>query len=118
MADLGAAGGQFTYSFGLEGAPAQYWQEQEARGEPVLRRLVEVLDLPFATRPVDGSVQYVWPSAFAYERWDEVPADVVASLRRVFSGDELRQFEQFGSYVGYRVGITDGGDWLFFVAGD
>ncbi|HWC10146.1 MAG TPA: hypothetical protein VG455_02895 [Acidimicrobiales bacterium] len=108
----------FSYSFGESGAPAEFWRKAEARGEDVLRTLVEVLRLPFATRTLNETTQYVWPSAYGYERWAEVPPADREALLRVYSGDDLRRFEQFGSYLGHRVGIGEAGEWMFFVAGD
>ncbi len=119
LAELALAGDStFTYSFGGGGRPAAFWREAEAQGRPVLRSLVEILDGPFATRSVDGTTQYLWPSAYAFERWEDVSPAAREELRRVYGEEELRRFEQFGSYVGDRVGITDSGDWIFFVGGD
>jgi len=36
----------------------------------------------------------------------------------MYGQEDLRRFEQFGSYVGDRVGIAGSGDWIFFVGGD
>jgi len=113
-----AGGGQFTYSFGGGGRPAAYWREQEEAGHAPLRMLVELLDGPSATRPAGGTTQYLWPAAYAFERWEQVPASAREDLRRVYGEEDLRRFEQFGSYVGHRVGITQSGNWIFFVGGD
>ncbi|MDQ4098319.1 MAG: hypothetical protein M3144_10690, partial [Actinomycetota bacterium] len=119
LAELALAGeGPFTYSFGDRGAPAEFWQHAEARGEDALATLVELLSLPFATRATDGTMQYLWPSAYAYERWADVPAAHREALRRLYDEDDLRRFQEFGTYSGHRVGITEAGDWLFFVGGD
>lgn len=119
LADLALAGDStFTYSFGGGGGPGAFWREAEAEGRAPLRSLVEILDGPFATRSVDGTTQYLWPSAYAYERWEDVPPAAREELRRMYGEEDLRRFEQFGSYVGDRVGITGDGDWIFFVAGD
>ncbi|MDQ4137583.1 MAG: hypothetical protein M3116_01880, partial [Actinomycetota bacterium] len=119
LAALALAGdSQFTYSFGGRGRPAAFWREAEAAGRAPLRMLVELLDGPSATRDAGGTTQYLWPAAYAFERWADVPASAREDLRRVYGDDDLRRFEQFGSYVGHRVGITAGGDWIFFVGGD
>ena len=119
LAELALAGDSaFTYSFGGEGRPAAFWREAEAHGRPVLRSLVEILDGPFATRSVDGTTQYLWPSAYGVERLENVPPAAREELRRIYGEEELRRFERFGSYVGDRVGITGSGDWTFFVGGD
>lgn len=118
LARLALAGGTpFTYSFGGGDDPAAYWQRLESTGDPVLSILVELLDRPFASRSAGGATQYVWPSAYSYERWADVPEREREALRPIYGDDDFRRFEQFGSYVGYRVGIT-AGDWIFFVGGD
>jgi len=119
LAALALAGdSQFTYSFGSRGAPAAFWRDAEAAGRAPLRTLIEILDAPFASRPVEAGTQYVWPSAYAYERWDDVPSAEREDLGRLYGDEDLLRFDQFGSYLGERVGITEGGDWTFFVGGD
>jgi hypothetical protein len=40
-------------------------------------------------------------------------------MRKAGSTDEdIRSFEQYGGYTGWRVGMRADGTWLFFVAGD
>lgn len=108
----------FTYSFGEEDQPAAFWKAAESGGRPVMRSLVEVLDAPFATRTVEGTTQYLWPSAYGFERWQDVPEADREALRQLYGDEDLRRFAQFGTYTGHRVGITENGDWIFFVAGD
>lgn len=67
---------------------------------------------------MEAGTQYVWPSAYAYERWDDVPSAEREDLGRLYGDEDLLRFDQFGSYLGERVGITEGGDWTFFVGGD
>ena len=52
-----------------------------------------------------------------YERWADVPERERESPRPIYGDDDFRKFEQFGSYAGYRVGITSS-EWIFFVGGD
>lgn len=119
LAELALAGdSQFTYSFGGGDRPAAFWREAEAAGGEPLRMLVELLDGPAATRQAGGTTQYLWPAAYAFESWDDVPPSAREDLTRIYGEDDLRRFEQFGSYVGHRVGITQSGDWIFFVGGD
>lgn len=119
LAELALSGsGTFTYSFGGGGRPAAFWREAEAAGQAPLRLLVELLDGPPAPREVQGSTQYLWPAAYVFERWEDVPASAQEDLRRMYGDDDLRRFAQFGSYAGHRVGITESGDWIFFVGGD
>lgn len=119
LAELALAGdGTFTFSFGGGEGPAQFWREAEATGQEPLRLLVELFSGPFGTRSVDGGTQYVWPSAHAFETWDDVPPVARDHLRSIYDEETLGRFERFGSYLGHRIGITDSGDWIFYVAGD
>jgi hypothetical protein len=113
-----AGSAEFTYSFGERGDPGRFWRGEERRGEEPLRFLVELLDRPFATQEVGGGVHYVWPSAFAYGDWARVPEDHREALRPLYGDKDFAGFQDFGAYLGYRVGITEEGDWVFFVAGD
>ena len=110
--------GTFSYSFGQRGDPAAAWRNQEMGDTPVLRILAELLDRPFTSRPVGSQTQYVWPRAYAYERWSEVPPEERAELAPLYGPSDFENFERFGSYSGYRVGITAAGDWQFFIGGD
>lgn len=119
LAELALTGdGTFTYSFGGGGRPAAFWREAEAAGQAPLRLLVEPLDGPPAIRQLEGSTQYLWPAAYGFERWRDVPASAREDLRRMSGKDDIRRFAHFGSYAGYRVGITESGDWIFFVGRD
>jgi len=119
LVELALAGdSQFTYSFGGGDRPAAFWREAEAAGRAPLRMLVELLDGPSAIRDAAGTTQYLWPAAYAFESWEKVLPSARDDLRRIYGEEDLRRFEQFGSYVGHRVGITRSGDWIFFVGGD
>lgn len=50
--------------------------------------------------------------------WAEVPSEAGEALRPLYGDEDLQQFAWSGSYIGYRVGIADAGDWLYVVAGD
>jgi hypothetical protein len=116
LADL-ARTGSFTHSFGDSGDPARFWRRAEDDGEP-LAVLVHFLNQPSATRPAGDVTQYVWPRAYSYESWTAVPAEAREELRPIYGTEDFKRFERFGSYNGFRVGITGGGDWIFFVGGD
>jgi len=109
-------GAAFTYSFGDDARPAEYWRENEAAGEDPIAMLVRTLALPWAreTLDIEPFVYYVWPSAYLIESSDED----WAALGALYSPEEIDLFRDYGSFIGWRVGITETGDWRFFVAGD
>jgi hypothetical protein len=113
-----ANGESFTFTFGGAEDPARYWRRQEKSDEEPMRYLVGMLDRPYGKVSAGDLLTYVWPSAYAYQTWAEVPREDRRALRPLYGDEDFEQFAEFGSYIGYRVGITDAGDWLYFVAGD
>ena len=105
----------FTYSFGEGGDPIGYWRRLEEQDEvPILGDyLPALLAMPFAKQ---GPL-YVWPSVHAKRpaHWTEEDR---RALEQLYTDEEIRKFEQAGSYLGWRTGIRTDGTWLFFVAGD
>lgn len=118
LADIAQQGGEFTYSFGESGDPAEFWRRQEAAGREPLRFLVELLDRPHGVIEDHGVERYAWPAAFAYDDWGEVPQADREALKPLYDEEDFAGFETFGGYIGHRVVITEGGDWAAFVAGD
>jgi hypothetical protein len=109
----------FSYSFGVpvEGGPAAYWRRAEESGEDPLGTLVTILQLPSTQTGVGGETLYVWP--FAYDRdISKLTPEEREQLLGFATEDELKSWEAFGGYVGYRAGITQDGVWISFVAGD
>ncbi|HSJ83073.1 MAG TPA: hypothetical protein VLA91_04575 [Acidimicrobiia bacterium] len=91
----------------------------EGQGEGQLGTLIELFDTPFATQDFEDLPRYyVWPSAFVYNTWEEIPPADLEALRTIYTQEELDQIAGFGSYAGWRIGITEDGQWQFFVAGD
>jgi hypothetical protein len=122
LVEIASAGERdFTASFGGQDA-ATLWTEREAAGVPVLADLVRHLNLAYAEPDARDSLQvYVWPFAVSMTSADGsgIPAEDLAALLEIYPIEELRQqFEIIGGYVGRRTGITDDGEWLFFVEGD
>jgi hypothetical protein len=106
----------FNYSFGEPtegGTPGAFWEGAEGQGEDVLAMLVELLNMPFTRQ--DGA--YVWPFAQSLDFSKLSPGDR-AMLEQFFTPEDVDGWEEAGGYLGYRVGITQAGDWTFFVAGD
>jgi hypothetical protein len=105
----------FSYSFGESGDPVGYWRRLEEEGHvPILGDYLPVLlGSPHAMR---GDI-YVWPSAYGKKPSTWTDEDRQA-LRIFYTEQEIKQFEEAGDYLGYRVGIRKDGTWLFFIAGD
>lgn len=112
------SGSDFVFSFGGGGDPAAYWREAEDFGDQPLGYLAKLLELPYRERTFEGETYYVWPSAYGYGDWSSVPAEDKEALESVYDQALLDSFAEFGAYAGYRVGITETGEWRFFVAGD
>jgi len=112
------AGPDLVTSFGGGGFEMiPMWEEEGTY--PALALLVELFDTPYAFEDyVDLPRHYYWPSAFVYDSWEEIPPAEMEALLTVYTQDELDQSAEFGTYALWRIGITEAGDWKFFVAGD
>jgi hypothetical protein len=105
----------FSYSFGESGDPIGYWREQEEAEVPILGDILPgVLHTRFGKR----DDVFMWPSAAAKEPSEWTEADLEAMRKAGSTDEDIRSFEQYGGYTGWRVGIRADGTWLFFVAGD
>ncbi len=116
---LEAVGGDtLTASFG-GGDASELWAFEEENGYKPMYWLLSVLDMPYGTIDLGEELIYVWPAAATHDGgWDTMPDEYVDPLRAIYSEDDFEGFRQFGGYIGYRVGITESGDWSFFVVGD
>lgn len=106
----------FTYTYGgpFSGGPTAYWRqiEKESPQRP-LEALAAILEMP--DTKVDDI--YVWP--FAYDRDPKTLTEAERALLSEVAGEaEIRQWTEFGHYLGWRAGIKEDGTWVFFVAGD
>lgn len=107
----------FTYSYGDGGAAARHWRKVD-EDERVMATLIEILQMSHAVQDgssAGGEVIYVWPAVAGSQEPSEAEWDEVRSL---YSAEEIDRMKEFGGYLGYRAGITEDGDWIFFVAGD
>ncbi|MCP3169472.1 hypothetical protein [Myxococcus qinghaiensis] len=106
-------GKSVRFSFGDGDDAVAYWKEQEAQGEPVLARIVQVLELPYAKQ---GDIYY-WP--WLHVTGLKTPQDRKA-LTGIYSDEELKGMQEAfdDAYVGLRVGISKTGDWQLAVSGD
>ena len=111
-----AFGAEFVYSFDeptVGGCPALFWRGLENGGENVASTLARLLEMPYAE--MDGL--YVWPSA-ALLPWSELPVAARESLRRSFGDTQVSFWDELGTYMDYRIGISEEGDWRFFIPSD
>ncbi len=106
----------FTTSYGSGGSEnLALWHDQ---GLEPTRTLLLLLDLRHTTiQGEDGDI-FVWPAAHGYESWDQVTEDDMEELALIHTEGELDLFARSGTYLGWRTGIDENGNWLFFVAGD
>jgi hypothetical protein len=116
---LGAlAAPDFVSSFG-DGGIENIRQWEEEGTYPATALLVELFGTPYAHEDYDALPRhYYWPSAFVYDSWDEIPPADMEALLSVYTQEELDQAAGFGSYALWRIGITETGEWKFFIAGD
>ena len=118
LADLAGAGTtQFSFTFGDADDPAEFWRQGEAENQQPLRFMVELLARPYRAA-LEEPAAYLWPSAYGFRSWAEVPEADRQALKPLYGQEDFSRFEAFGSYAGYRIGIAPDGEWLFFIAGD
>jgi hypothetical protein len=105
----------FTYSFGGGGDPIGYWREQEEADVPILG---DILPVVLHTRFGETQNIFMWPSAAGKEPSEWTEADLESMRKAGSTDEEIRSYEQYGGYTGWRAGIRADGTWLFFIAGD
>ncbi|MEX0825439.1 MAG: Gmad2 immunoglobulin-like domain-containing protein [Acidimicrobiia bacterium] len=114
-------GPSFAYSYGGQDdsvdAPINFWQGLEEDGEDPIRFLAELLSQPFGILENQDITYYVWPSVHT-KPWEDVTDAERESLRPLFDEADFADFEAFGAYYHYRIGILANGDWVYFIAGD
>ncbi|MBT8163933.1 MAG: hypothetical protein HKM97_06440 [Acidimicrobiia bacterium] len=104
------------------GSGPEYIWQREREGIPLMRTLVEHLNLSYSSSPNERGETYVWPSAMSNltsPYGDGLPAVEYEALLELYSVEDLEEmFEFFGGFVGYRIVIAADGEWLFSIAGD
>jgi hypothetical protein len=108
----------FSTSFGDTGFEMiPQWEEDGTY--PATALIVELFGTPYAYEDYEGQPRhYYWPSAFVYDSWEEIPPADMEALLSVYTQEELDQASEFGAYALWRIGITETGEWRFFIAGD
>ena len=110
------AGDQFTTSYGWGGSEnLVIWND---KGLEPTRTLLLLLDMGHATIAGEDGEIYVWPAALTHESWDETTEEERDELARIHTEGEFDLFAHGGAYLGWRTGIDENGNWLYFVAGD
>ena len=91
---------KFSYSF-VSGDPVGYWRRLEKEGHmPILG---DYLPLVFSAPYARKQDTFIWPSAYAKKPANGRGGPPVAQ-GNLYTEEEIRQFERFGGYLGYRVG--------------
>ncbi|MBJ6761885.1 hypothetical protein JGU66_14015 [Myxococcaceae bacterium JPH2] len=109
LADEHGRGLRFT--FGSAPDVAAYWRDmEEAKGDPILGRLVRVLNMPY----VKQGQLYLWPTAAR----EGATAKEFDALQGLYPEVQVRSMKKAKSYLGLRVGISPSGDWQLAVSGD
>lgn len=107
-----------SFSFGGDTDPAGFWRDLETSGDTPMAAMLTVLHMSPGTLEVAGELYYVWPAVAALDDWSQATEEQRRELEARFGSEAVTGWDQFGAYVGYRVGITEDGRWSFFVAGD
>lgn len=105
---------RFTFTFGGETDPIAYWKGFEGEGATVLEILTTLLSLD---NPAEQDGSFIWPAAASRDpaAWTD---EDIADMKTIYSQRQIDKFREYGSYLGWRVGIEEDGTWIFFVAGD
>ena len=80
-----------------------------------LRFLVQTLELPYCEeKSPDGQTYFVWPRVHCRARtaadWEDI--------RGLYPDELIDQMRTGDSFLGFRIGILEDGDWVYFIAGD
>ena len=106
---------RFTSNYGGETDHVAYLSGLD---EDVLAEVVLLLEDPYERV---GEIQvgevFVWPELHARVPF-AVSDDERPDLEARFGADALAEWEAAGAYLGWRIGITTEGEWIFLVAGD
>lgn len=105
----------FTSNYGGETDHVAYYRGLD---EDVLAEVVLLLDAPFDyVGDIQAGEVFVWPELHARVPFT-IGEDERASLAERYGADAIAEWEAAGAYLGWRIGITTDGEWLFLVSGD
>ena len=60
---------------------------------------------------------YAWPSVFAKSSQEWTDEDM-AEMKTLMSDKLIEDYRKFGGYAYWRIGITEDGKWIYYIAGD
>jgi hypothetical protein len=101
---------RFTFSFGDEDDAVAFYTSLD---EDVAAVIVELLDGTWA----QAADVTVWPELHVRTPFVLSDAERAAAVARV-GADEVDAWIAADAYLGWRLGITDDGTWIFLVSGD
>lgn len=105
----------FKYTFGdeYEGGFVAWLKYLDDKGKNSFENILEILAQPYA---MQGDI-YVWPAVFtkSAEEWTE---EDISNMRKFATEEEIEGWREFGAYIGYRIGISKDGSWVYYLAGD
>ncbi len=106
----------FSYSFGgpYPGGFKEYLKLAETtERESAFDVIPTLLRLPYGY----SNGIYTWPWVHFKQPKDWTEEDV-ALLRTFVSDERIEHFREYGGYIYYRLGINEGGTWIYYIAGD
>ncbi|HEX6331753.1 MAG TPA: hypothetical protein VF129_10785 [Actinomycetota bacterium] len=105
---------RFSYNFGAVGDPVAAWREDPS----VLDPIAQILALPYTIEKIEGSTDYVWPYLMEDGALDDISGQERADLHSLGLTDEhIVEMQEFGGYLGPRLGIDETGAWRYYVTG-
>ena len=111
-------GPDFFMGFGVADGvdPMTEWMENEERGRALATLYVDIVTYDAAVRDrSDGSQVWEWPGVAAYDAIDEIPPALLDSYLAQ-SGLTMAQFQEewdlFGTYPSFVIGIEPDGTWV------
>lgn len=122
LAQAGERPFNFSFGAGPGDSAADHWRqlEDEEADLEVTGDLVRLLGLEPATVDAGDDTIYVWPAAATRDVPTDEDWEALAQVLPEEAVSQMRQeSETLGiGYLYYRIGITQDGDWIYFVAGD
>jgi len=109
-----------TVSYGAPDDGVAYLKDvsEDEGGRQMLGLLLDLFSLPYAWYPdAEGPKTYIWPYLADLPVADLTPSQVTDAYR-LLNHEQLQELRDFDAWYYWRTGISESGEWLFFVAGD